>query len=87
MPGPDPHALWIDTEAERPSVLFQAYFWTGNNGNRRKRAIAILRRLQRSDWKCRWCGDPLPDWRRADALYCCEGCRKRAARVRRRALP
>ena len=86
MPGPDPRALWIDEDANRPKVCFQAYFWSGNNGNRRKRAIAILRRLLRGDWNCRWCGDPLPDWRRADALYCSEGCRKRAARARRRAL-
>ena len=84
MPGPDPDALWIDPDADRPTVSFQAYYWTGNNGNRRARAVAIVRRLMRRDWYCRWCGDPLPDWRRADARYCCEGCRKRAARRRRR---
>ncbi|RYH10513.1 hypothetical protein EU800_07120 [Tropicimonas sp. IMCC6043] len=83
MPGPDPEALWIDEEADRPTVTYQAYCWTGNNGNRRKRAIAMLRRLARGDWTCRWCGDALPDWRRVDARYCCEGCRKRAARSRR----
>lgn len=84
MPGPDPHALWIaDANPHRASVCFQAYYWTNNNGNRKARAIAILRRLQREDWRCLWCGDDLPDQRRADACYCREACRKRAARARR----
>lgn len=84
MPGPDPNALWIETNANRLSIYFEAYFGTGNNGNRQKRAEAMLRRLARGDWFCRWCGDPLPEWRRADARYCCEGCRKRSARQRRK---
>lgn len=83
MPGPDPHALWIDDESDRPSVVFQAYSRTGNNGNRKARAIALLRRLSRGDWVCRWCRDPLPDYLRVDARFCGEGCRKRAARLRR----
>ncbi len=83
MPGPDPAALWIEEYADRPTVSFHAYFWTGNDGNRHKRAEGMVRRLARGDWKCSWCGDPLPDWRRVDAQYCCEGCRKRAARARR----
>jgi hypothetical protein len=81
MPGPDPHALWIESDEPPYRVCHQAYFWTGNNGNRKKRAIAMLRRLARHDWKCRWCGDPLPDWRRVDARYCREGCRKKAVPV------
>jgi hypothetical protein len=84
MPGPDPHSLWIeDLGPVRARVSFEAYDWTGNSGNRRARAIAILRRLYRGTWSCRWCGDDLPDYVRADALYCREGCRKRAARERR----
>jgi len=83
MPGPDPDSLWIEEDADRPTVTFQAYFWTGNNGNRRKRAVAMLRRLAHGDWKCRWCSDALPDWRRVDARYCGESCRKKAARWRR----
>lgn len=85
MPGPDPHAFWIERAEPPYSVCFQAYFWTGNNGNRKARAIAILRRLYRRDWFCRWCGDDLPDYVRADALYCGESCRKKAARDRRAA--
>jgi len=83
MPGPDPQRFWIEEIENGHRVCFQAYDWTGNNGNRRKRANAILRRLARGDWYCRWCYAVLPDHLRADALYCCEACRKKAARARR----
>ena len=84
MPGPDPHTLWIDDDDPgRPAVSWQPYFWTGNNGNRRNRAIAILKRLRRGTWRCLLCGDDLPEYLRADAVYCSTGCRKRAARERR----
>jgi len=86
MPGPDPHALWIsDDDRNRPSIIMQAYFWTGNRGNRLARTRAILGRLRRGDWFCWWCGDMLPDYLRADARYCREACRKAAARQRRSA--
>ena len=84
MPGPGPHELWIDdNDPARAVVSFQHYFWTGNRGNRHARANAIVRRLRWDDWPCRWCGETLPDFKPADALYCCEGCRKSAARRRR----
>lgn len=84
MPGPDPHALWIESFEPPFRVCHQAYFWTGNTGNRKARALEILRRLARRDWRCRWCFECLPDHLRADARYCGEGCRKKAARLRRR---
>lgn len=87
MPGPDPHALWIDFEEGRWHATFERYFWTGNKANRQKRAIAIARRMARGDWVCRWCRDELPILRRADAQYCCEGCRKRAARAAKASCP
>ena len=84
MPGPDPLSLWIgDTPDERHIVYFQRYFWTGQAGNRARRAQSIARRLKAQTWRCLWCRDDLPAWRRADAQYCCEGCRKRAARAQR----
>lgn len=86
MPGPDPDRLLIEEHNPRfARVCFQAYDWTGNNGNRRKRAMAILRRLRWGTWRCRGCGDELPDYVRADALYCGNKCRKKAARERRAA--
>lgn len=83
MPGPDPHRLWIESGEPPYRVCHQAYDWTGNNGNRGQRAFTMLRRLARGDWVCRWCGDALPDWRRVDARYCREACRKAAARARK----
>ena len=86
MPGPDPNALWIEeTEAGGWLISFEAYGWSGNTGNRRVRALAILKRLRAGTWACLWCGDDFQDQRRADAVYCCEGCRKRQARARRKA--
>lgn len=86
MPGPDPHTLWIDVaDPRRPCVTFQPYFWTGNSGNRKARALAILRRLRWGDWICGWCDGPLPDYVRADARYRREACRRAAARQRRAA--
>ena len=83
MPGPDPHALWIENDHPPYTVTYQAYLWTGNNGNRKARAIAMLRRLARGTWRCLWCREMLPDYVRVDARYCNERCRKRAARWRR----
>ena len=86
MPGPDPNRLWIEDDDPRSArVTWQAYDWSGNNGNRKARAIAMLRRLIRRDWYCRQCGCSLPDHLRADALYCRNACRKKAARLRREA--
>lgn len=88
MPGPDPYGLWINHDDPRsPSVMMYAYFGTGNRGNRKARAAAILRRLRCGDWVCRCCGDPLPDYLRADARYCREACRKAVARQRRKRHP
>lgn len=84
MPCPDPHALWIEKRDGRAVVSFQSYFWTGYEWNRKARAVAILKRLAQGKWFCRWCGDDLPDYMRADAIYCRESCRKRAARSRRK---
>lgn len=83
MPGPEPGAVWIeDVEAGRYRAVFEPYFYSRSQ-NRLKRVKTILRRLVARTWRCQWCGDELPDYRRADAVYCREGCRKRAARDRR----
>ncbi len=84
MTGPEPDTLWIEKYDGRLLATYQPYFWTGNVGNRKARAIAILRRMVRGDWRCHWCLDDLPTWRRADARFCCESCRKKAARLRRK---
>lgn len=83
MPGPEPGTVWIEEWDGRLHAMFQCYFWSGNTGNRAKRANAMLRRVKQGTWVCRWCGDELPDYLRVDAQSCSEGCRKRAARERR----
>lgn len=47
------------------------------------RAKRILQNLAANGWACGLCGGPVPEYRRADARHCGEGCRKRAARSRR----
>ena len=85
MPAPDPLSLWIDHDRpDGPRVVYEHNFFNGPSTNRKRRAAAIARRLWRGSWVCDWCADPLQDYRRADTRYCCEYCRKRAARLRRR---
>lgn len=83
MPAPDPHAISVEySESGRVSV-FAEVFLIGNRKARVQRAIAIQRKLRFDDWPCWHCNGPVPLFRRADARYCGEGCRKRAARARR----
>lgn len=83
MPGPDPDGLYFEVYEGRWIVSYFPYFWSGNEGHRKARAIALLRRKVRGDWRCGWCWKELPIWRRVDARFCGEGCRKKAARERR----
>lgn len=82
MPAPDPWGISIE---ERPNggwaVQCDVFMLSGRT-QRLARAKRILSNLRRDGWSCKWCAKPIPEWRRADAVYCCEGCRKRAARSR-----
>jgi hypothetical protein len=80
MPGPDPEGVWIDDCAGMVTALWP----TTNRKHRFARLRAIERRMRLGLWRCAWCGGPLPLERRADAQYCGESCRKRAARGRRK---
>jgi hypothetical protein len=91
MPAPDPFGIWYDeTPTGQPLVVAELWgsrarpFWEGNPKHRKARAAAVLRRLRLDGWTCPACGHPVPIWRRADAVYCSTGCRKRAARNRRK---
>ena len=85
MPAPDPHGVsigwgWPD------SITVDMELWgCGNRRTRKRRAVAILGNLRHGGWCCRWCTEPVPLFRRADAVYCSAGCRKRHARARRKA--
>ena len=85
MPAPDPHAITTEYSEGGTVSVFAEVFLIGNRKARLNRAKAILRKLRFDDWLCWHCAGPVPLFRRADARYCCEGCRKRAAMARRAA--
>ena len=88
MPAPDPFGLSYDeTPSGQPLVTAEVWpssgLFASNRRNRLKRLRAVYRLVRRDGWLCLWCKDPVPIYRRADACYCCEGCRKHAARARK----
>ena len=84
MPGPDPHALWIEGEETGRGLIVFESSPDGNRRNRAARAKAIRHNLRWGGWKCRWCWQPVPTCKRADARFCSESCRKKDARRRRK---
>lgn len=83
MPAPCPFAIWIEPMHEGSLITFENYKGYKSAPHRRQRVNTIGKRLAAGDWVCRWCGDPIAILRRADTLYCRDGCRKKAARKRR----
>ena len=83
MAGPDPDGVTLGDAAPGSFSVLVETFMSGNRKARMARAKRILGNLYRGGWLCHWCRDPVPLWRRADARFCCEGCRKGAARQRR----
>jgi RNA polymerase-binding transcription factor DksA len=56
----------------------------GNRRHRIARMLAVGQRLRWGGWKCQHCGEPVPLFKRADARFCAERCRKADARQRRK---
>ncbi len=84
MPGPDPNGVWLkESENGTRRIVWDSWSHT-NVTARRRRALAVLRNVARGGWLCRWCRSAVPLFRRSDALYCGESCRKKAARQRGR---
>ena len=84
MPAPDPQGLAID-EKDDGSFTISCEVWAyGNRRTRIARMLAVRRNIRLHGWTCHWCRDPIPLFKRADAEFCSEGCRKRAARQKRR---
>lgn len=90
MPGPDPYGIEYGPDWPHRSNLLvyrtdASIFGGGNRRHRTDRAKRILKKMASwNGWCRRQCGEDVPLFRRADAIYCSEGCRKRAA-CRRRA--
>ncbi|HPD91072.1 MAG: hypothetical protein H6900_00695 [Rhodobacter sp.] len=88
MPAPDPTGLsYYETSDGRPFVSAEIWpstgLFAGNRRHRLARLKAVTLKVRFDNWTCPTCGEPVPLWRRADAVYCSTGCRKRAARYRR----
>ena len=85
MPQPDPCGVYADERDD--GLTFVCEVWAEDNRRHRiARMRAIARRWRWGDWICRRCGEALPMWKRADARFCSEGCRKADARERRNRL-
>jgi hypothetical protein len=83
MPTPDPNGLDIE-EDDDGRLTITAEIWPhGNRRHRIARMTAVTRRLRWEGWRCRECNKPVPLYKRADARFCSEQCRKLAARRRR----
>lgn len=87
MPAPNPFGIDYDETADgHPMVTGELWpsngLFAGNRRHRLARMRAVLGNLSRGGWCCPECGDPVPICRRADAVYCSRGCRKRAMRAR-----
>lgn len=85
MGAPDPDGIRVEFYDGRVVVLYQV--WREANPKTRKaRAKRLLKLIGRDGegWRCVRCDEPIPIFRRADARYCSTGCRKGAARERRK---
>ncbi|MCX8955414.1 hypothetical protein OU790_18500 [Ruegeria sp. NA] len=73
--------IWIE-ELSPPYVrmAFTSFPW--QNAHRIAQRANALARNYSKGWYCAYCGELMPEWKRIDAKYCKEGCRKMAARER-----
>ena len=83
MPTPDPDGLSVEYFEDGRFTVSAEVWPHGNRRHRIARLRAVTRNLKWGNWTCRWCGEPVPLYRRTDARHCSETCRKRAARERR----
>ena len=84
MPAPDPSGLYIEEYEDGGFSIIGEIWWHGNRATRTKRMRRIAENIRRNGWPCAHCGDPIPLYRRADARFCRERCRKAEARNRSR---
>jgi hypothetical protein len=81
-PHPDPNGVCIRTD-EDGSFSITAELWWHGKRHRLARVRAIAENIRRDGWRCLRCGTKVPPFKRADARYCLERCRKAEARTRR----
>jgi hypothetical protein len=83
MPAPNPHALWL-AQIDNGHVRMSYSAWPWGNLTLTRRRAERLARLYLKGRTCAHCGALIDPCKRIDAVYCREGCRKAAARLRRR---
>jgi len=74
--------IWIE-ELDPPHVRLSWTHYPWQNATHIKRRAAQLAVKYANGWHCARCENVMPVWKRLDARYCCESCRKLAARARR----
>src|SRR6478736_5513460 len=84
MPAPDPNGLDIE-EYEGGFTVTAELWWYGNRRHRIARMKAVARRIRCGGWRCLACHSPVALYKRADANFCSERCRKGAAKRMRAA--
>ena len=83
IPGPTPHSIFIEPMFGGTLITFENYLGLNRSPHRLARAETIAVRIAKNTWKCASCSSSLPIWKRADAIYCGESCRKKDAYQRR----
>ncbi len=84
MPAPDPSGLYIEEYDDGGFRITCEVWWHGNRANRINRMLRVARNIKLDGWRCEHCGAPIPLYRRSDARFCRQRCRKAAARLRAR---
>ncbi|MEX0349847.1 MAG: hypothetical protein AB3N15_10535 [Paracoccaceae bacterium] len=74
--------IWIEY-MDGPNVRMGCAIYSWQNSTRINERAAALGKKYSQGWYCAYCGNLMPEWKRIDAKYCKEGCRKMAARIRR----
>jgi hypothetical protein len=82
MPAPDPSGLDLE-EYDGGFSITAELWWYGNRRHRIARMKAVMRRIRFGGWRCLQCNRPIALFKRADADFCSERCRKVVARRRR----
>ena len=83
MPQPDPNGLYLDEREDGSFTVTAEVWWHGNRRHRLARMLAVARNIARGGWRCWRCATEIALFKRADARYCGEQCRKATARERR----
>jgi hypothetical protein len=84
MPAPDPLSLYIEEFEDSSTSIIAEVWYYGNRRNRLARMSAVAKNIRETGWICPACKGSVPLYRRADARFCSQGCRKKFARLHRK---